>query len=99
MTGPGSALTAGAGRAVVELPDSLFPVDGFTSLHDPLRVRVLVLDDGTTRLAVTVIEQTSLFEDQIARTRYILRRTCAVEPDHCLIVAGHTFSAPHVLPP
>ena len=93
------ALRAGAGKAVVDLPSSLFPVDGFTAVHDPLRVRVLVLDDSTTRLCVTVIEQTSIFDDQLARTRRILHEVCAVDPAHALIVASHTFSAPHIHPP
>ncbi|MER7185110.1 hypothetical protein ABT404_37565, partial [Streptomyces hyaluromycini] len=99
MTTPLRTLTAGAGKAVVELPFSLLPVDGFSSVHDPLHVRVLVLDDGEAPLVITVIDQTSIFDDQIARTRKILRQTCGVPPERCLIVASHTFSAPHVLPP
>ncbi|WP_406005459.1 hypothetical protein OG440_04210 [Streptomyces sp. NBC_00637] len=99
MTSPTNPLTAGAGKAAVHLPSSLFPVDGFTSVHDPLYVRVVVLDDGTTRLALTVIDQTSVFDDQLARTRDILGRVCGVDPLDCLIVASHTFSAPHVPPP
>lgn len=99
MTAPGRSFTAGAGKAAVELPFSLLPVDGFSSVHDPLQVRVLVLDDGEAPLAIAVIDQTSIFDDQLARTRKILRQTCGVPPDRCLIVASHTFSAPHVLPP
>ncbi|MDT7845575.1 hypothetical protein [Streptomyces justiciae] len=93
------SLAAGAGKAAVHLPDSLFPLDGFTSVHDPLYVRVLVLDDGTTRIALTVIDQTSVFDEQVTRTQEIVQRACAVAPSNCLVVASHTFSAPHVLPP
>jgi hypothetical protein len=93
------SLRAGAGKAAVDLPASLFPVDGFTAVHDPLHVRVLVLDDAATRLAVAVIEQTSIFEDQIARTKEILHQVCGVDPAHSLVVASHTFSAPHIQPP
>jgi len=93
------ALRAGAGKAVVELPSSLFPVDGFTAVHDPLHVRVLLLDDSTTRFCITVIEQTSIFEHQVTRTKEILHQVCAVDPAHALVVASHTFSAPHVHPP
>lgn len=98
MTGIDSTFAAGAGRAAVELPPHLFPLEGFASVHDPLYVRVAVLDDGATRLALVVIDQTSVFEEQIDRTRDILRRSCAVDPLHCLVVASHTFSAPHVMP-
>ncbi|WP_406445179.1 hypothetical protein OHB00_48710 [Streptomyces sp. NBC_00631] len=99
MTGDGTVLTAGAGRAEVELPPGLLPWEGFTSVRDPLCVRVAVLDDGVTRLAVVVIDQTSVFDDQIDRTRQVVHRVCAVQPPDCLVVASHTFSAPHVLPP
>jgi len=92
-------LRAGAGRAAVDLPASLFPVDGFTAVHDPLHVRVLVLDDSTTRLSITVIEQTSIFDDQLTRTKEILHQVCAVDPANALVVASHTFSAPHIQPP
>lgn len=92
-------LRAGAGRAAVDLPASLFPVDGFTAVHDPLHVRVLVLDDSTTRVCIAVIEQTSIFDEQVARTKEILHQVCAVDPAHALVVASHTFSAPHIQPP
>ncbi|MET7573660.1 hypothetical protein ABZT04_35000 [Streptomyces sp. NPDC005492] len=94
-----AAFTAGAGKAAVRLPDSLFPLDGFTSVHDPLYVRVLVLDDGRTRLALTVLDQTSVSDEQLARTREIVHRVGVVDPLDCLVVASHTFSAPHVVPP
>ncbi|MFK4101541.1 hypothetical protein ACI2L1_15965 [Streptomyces sp. NPDC019531] len=95
----GRGLTAGAGKAAVDLPPSLFPVDGFTAVHDPLHARVLVLDDGASRLALTVIDQTSIFDDQIARTQRLLHEVCGVDPTRSLVIASHTFSAPHVLPP
>ncbi|MEU9448657.1 hypothetical protein [Streptomyces sp. NPDC048277] len=99
MSSPAHALTAGAGRSAVELPPAALPLEGFTSVRDPLHVRVVVLDDTVTRIALVVIDQTSVFDEQLARTREILRRTCAVEPLDCLVVASHTFSAPHVLAP
>ncbi|MFJ4621835.1 hypothetical protein [Streptomyces sp. NPDC088812] len=98
MTPLDDTFTAGAGRAAVDLTDGILPVDGFTGVHDPLHARALVLDDGRTRLALVVIDQTSIGEEQVDRTREILRRTAGVDPSHCLVVASHTFSAPHVLP-
>ncbi|MFD9323834.1 hypothetical protein ACFWDQ_40440 [Streptomyces sp. NPDC060053] len=98
MTPPDDGLRAGAGRAAIDLTAGVLPVDGFTSVHDPLHARVAVLDDGRTRLALVVIDQTSIFDDQVERTRKILRRTASVEASHALVVASHTFSAPHVLP-
>ncbi|MET7680413.1 hypothetical protein [Streptomyces sp. NPDC005423] len=93
------SLTAGAGRAEVELPSALLPVEGFASVHDPLSVRVLVLDDGATRAALVVVDQTSVFDEQVDRVRRIVGAACAVDATDCLVVASHTFSAPHVFPP
>jgi hypothetical protein len=94
----GRQFTAGAGRAAVDLSGPILPVDGFTSVHDPLNARVVLLDDGVTRLALVVIDQTSVFDEQVTRTRTIMHGTAGVEPEHCVVVASHTFSAPHVLP-
>ncbi|MBK3565219.1 hypothetical protein [Streptomyces sp. MBT62] len=73
-------------------------MDGFTSVHDPLYVRVLVLDDAATRLAVAVLDQTSIHDDQLARARDNLRDVAEVDPANALIIASHTFSAPHIRP-
>ncbi len=90
---------AGAGRSDVVFPADRFPIDGFAGQHDPLAVRILLLDDGTTRLAVVVIDMTSISGELIARMKAIVTEITRVGDDNTIICASHTFSAPHVFAP
>ncbi|MBR7833902.1 hypothetical protein KDL01_11530 [Actinospica durhamensis] len=92
-------LRAGAGRACIAIPAAALPFDGFHAVHDPLSARVLVLDDGPTRVALAVLDQTSVFEHQLARMLTLLHEVTGAAVEHCLVVASHTFCAPHVFPP
>ena len=89
--------TAGAGRADVQIPSELYPVDGFTAQHDPMVTRVLVLDDGSVRVGIVVVDQTSISEGSIAGMKAILKKVAGVQPENAIVVASHTFSAPHAL--
>jgi hypothetical protein len=93
------SLRAGAGRACIAIPAAALPFEGFHAVHDPLSARVLVLDDGPTRVALAVVDQTSVFEDQLARLLALLHEATGAPVAHCLVVASHTFCAPHVYPP
>jgi len=94
----GSGLRVGAGRAEVIFPPKLFPLDGFVGQHDPLAVRVLVLDDGAVRLGIVVVDITSLSADVVTAIKAVLLDVAAVSPGNGLVCASHTFSAPHVFP-
>ncbi|MFK4447616.1 neutral ceramidase [Caballeronia udeis] len=87
---------AGAGRADVSFPPSLFPLDGFTGVHDPLAVRVLLLDDGRARVGMVVIDLTSISDGMITSTKAILSGTAGVLPANAIVCAGHSFATPHV---
>lgn len=88
-------LKAGAGKSVIDLPASLLPIEGFGVEHDALAARVLVLDNGSTRLAIVVVDQTSIFEDLVNQLRDTVARVDGVSTGNIWIVASHTFSAPH----
>jgi neutral ceramidase len=92
------SLQAGAGRAPIELPQELFPfqAEQFTSEHDKLQTKVVLLDDGATRIALVVIDMTALSTDVIDLVRGIVQSTAAVQADNIMVSASHTFSAPHV---
>ncbi|WP_218018901.1 hypothetical protein, partial [Novosphingobium rosa] len=99
--GPGmapaqAALTAGASKAAIDLPASLLPLDDFTTLLDPLNVRVLVLADGGSRAAIAVLDQTSLSANDITAMKDAVAKATGTSAGNVLIVASHTFSAPHM---
>ncbi len=90
------SLQAGAGRAVIDIP--VLPVDGFTTIHDPLHARVLILDDGATRVVIASVDLTSIFDPTVQRLRAVLAAESAAAEHDILICATHTFSAPHIFP-
>jgi len=90
---------AGAARADIEIPVSAFPIDGFTGQHDPLAVRVLLLDDDHARAAIVVVDQTSIFDGNITAMKAIITNIAHVDAANIMICASHGFSAPHVFPP
>jgi hypothetical protein len=91
---------AGAGKAAIELPKELFPFPGeqFSVEHDKLQTKVVLLDNGANRIALAVIDATSLSDDVIDLTRQIINKTAHVAPANIVVSASHTFSAPHVPP-
>lgn len=96
---PGDApLLAGAGRAEIDIPAGLYPVDGFAGEHDALHARVLVLDNGSDRIALVVIELTSIFDDSLAELTTLVTRSASVRQENVIVSASHTFSAPHIPP-
>jgi neutral ceramidase len=98
LSAPASALTAGAGRADVALPQDLLPFQHFAVQHDALQARVLVMAEGDRRVGVVVVDLTSIFPDEIAAIRAIVQQAAQVRPDDVLVIASHTFSAPHIPP-
>ncbi|MFT4081693.1 MAG: hypothetical protein QM638_03830 [Nocardioides sp.] len=84
-------LRAQAARAAIDL-SAVLPLDGFT-VAGPLHVRVLVLDDGAARLALAVVELTSLFPETLALLKAELAAITGAQ--ETVIWASHTFCAPH----
>lgn len=90
-------LRAGAGRAEIQLPESLFPTEGFYGVHDVLYARVLLLESGY-KFAFVSLELTSLPAEQVIALQKATGKASDLLPENVVICATHTFSAPHFLP-
>lgn len=91
------ALRAGAGTAVVEIGGDILPIEGFTSVRDPLHARVLILESGI-RTVIASVEITSLF-DLVLET--MLQRLCALTGaarENVWLTTTHSFGSPHLWP-
>jgi len=99
MAAQAAELSAGAGKAAIAIPASVFPVDGFTGVHDALQARVLLLASGPKRIAITVVDQTSISGESVRQIQDIVSQATGAASEDILVCASHTFSAPHVLPP
>lgn len=94
-----------AGAATVDASPNRFPVivnGGFLAaradrVRDPLRVKALVLDDGSTRLAIVVVDTCMMPRDLIDRAKSIARERTGIAVDRMLVSATHTHSAPSVM--
>jgi len=87
---------AGVDKSDIQTSADMWPIDGFTCQHDPLAVRVLLLDDSRTRAAIVVVDQTSISEGSIAKIKALLTNLTGISFENTIVVASHTFSDPHV---
>lgn len=91
-----------AGAAVVDVTPQEFPINmpgGFNrnmaeKAHDPLSARALVLSDGTTTVAMVVLDNLGGATDVLDEAKQIASQATGIAPEHILISATHTHSAP-----
>ncbi|MGW0821073.1 hypothetical protein [Streptomyces sp. NPDC002845] len=93
-----SGLKAGAGKAVIDIPSSMLPLDGFTTVHDDLYIRILLLQNDSRRVALVVLDLTSISPEAVAALRTIVSDAAGVAPADIVVTVTHTFSTPHIRP-
>jgi dienelactone hydrolase len=94
-----------AGAATVDITPQVLPViinGGMAErtadkVVDPLHARCLVLDDGTTRIALVVVDSCMLPRDLLDQAKAMASQATGILPEHILISATHTHSAPSVM--
>jgi hypothetical protein len=64
--------------------------------NDPLHARCLVLDDGTTKLAIVVVDSCMIPRELVLDAKAQATKLTGIPADHILISATHTHSAPTV---
>jgi hypothetical protein len=91
-----------AGACAVDITPQRFPVlvNGMfhqreaTRQQDPIRAKCVVLDDGTTRLAIVVVDSCMMPRELLDRAKVLAHVRAEIPVDHMLIAATHTHSAP-----
>lgn len=91
-----------AGAAAVDITPQEFPLNmpgGFSanmaeSAHDPLHARALVLDDGTTQLAMVVVDSLGLAPEVIEEAKSLASEATGIPTERMLISSTHTHSGP-----
>ena len=63
-------------------------------VHDELQVRSLVLDNANTRLAIALVDSCVVPREVIDRAKRLITEHTEIPPDHVLVAATHTHSAP-----
>ena len=101
---PGGKRTLRAGAAAVDITPEEFPVivnggmlEGrATGVTDPLYCRSLVLDDGTARLVIAVVDNCVLPRPLLDEAKALAEKATGIPASHMLISATHCHSAPSV---
>jgi hypothetical protein len=91
-----------AGAYAQDVTPEKFPVSvngGFsdrkaTSANDPLHARCLVLDDGTTKLAIVVVDSCMIPREIIDAAKALAEKKTSIPAANVLISATHTHTAP-----
>lgn len=65
-----------------------------TSAHDPLHARCLVVDDGTTKVALVVVDSCMIPRELIDAAKAKAEKKTGIPTSHILISATHTHTAP-----
>jgi neutral ceramidase len=63
-------------------------------VHDELHARAIVLDDGQTKLAFVVVDSCMIPREVVTAAKKRIQDRSKIAPDHVLISATHTHSAP-----
>lgn len=93
-----------AGAYAQDVTPEKFPVSvngGFAdrkamSAHDRLHARCLVLDDGTTKLAIVVVDSCMIPKDLMDAAKALAQKKTGIPAGNILISATHTHTAPTV---
>lgn len=91
-----------AGAAAVDITPQEFPLNlpgGFKGnpaeiVHDSLHARALVLNDGTTTVAMVVVDNLGVARETADEARALVAERCGIPPDKILVAATHSHSAP-----
>ena len=94
-----------AGAAAVDITPSHFPVivnGGFlertaNAAHDRLMSRALVLDDGSLRLAIVVVDNLMMEQELIDDAKRLASLATGIPADRMLVSATHAHTAPSVM--
>lgn len=95
-----------AGAAAVDITPKHFPISvngGFTDrtatkANDPLHARAVVLDDGTTRLALVTVDSCLILRAVLDAAKAKAAAKTGIPAGNMMISATHTHTAPTVTP-
>jgi neutral ceramidase len=98
QVGAGRLFRAGAAASNITPPLDRPIIGGWNSppgvhVHDELYARCLVLDDGTTRLALVICDNLGIGRSVYDKARQIIADKTGIGADHVMMAATHTHSS------
>ncbi len=81
----------------VSLDGSISKNGPVSSVHDPLHARALVLDDGTMKIAIVVVDQCMTGRDVFDAAKDQVNEEIGLARNRMLMAATHTHAAPRTI--
>lgn len=81
----------------VPLDGTIMQIGPAKDVHDELHARCLVLDDGTTRLAFAVIDNTMISQDVYDHSKKLIHEQTGIPVQNICLSATHTHSTPRAV--
>jgi len=81
----------------VPLDGTIMQIGPARHVHDELHSRALVIDNGTTKLAIVIVDNTMISGDILDRAKEIIEETTGIPPSHVTLAATHTHSTPRAV--
>lgn len=81
----------------VPLDGAIMQIGPARHVHDELRARCLVLDDGATRLAFAIVDNTMISREVMDHAKRLIQESAGIPPERVLIAATHTHSTPRAV--
>ena len=95
-TDSGENLRVGAVMVAIKISEKYFPEEGLKGIYDNLYTKTLIVDNGTNKITLIVIDLTSIFPDEVGQVKKLVTQYSGIQSENVIVVASHTFSAPHV---
>lgn len=68
-----------------------------TDIHDPLYVKTLVLDDGSTKLVIVAVDNNRVLKETTDYVRTEVEKRFGIPPQNVMLSATHTHSGPRMV--
>jgi len=81
----------------VPLDGTIMQIGPAKAIHDELHARAIVLDDGSTKLAIVIVDNTMISGNILDRAKQLIERTTGIPPSHVTLAATHTHSTPRAV--
>jgi len=97
--GAAESLCAGVAETDITPPDQ-YPLSGYyherlaTGTIDPLKAHALVLQHGSQKVALVTCDLTGIAADLTAQVRRRAAQTTGIRPEHIVLTASHSHTAP-----
>lgn len=81
----------------VPLDGTIMQIGPAKHVHDELHSRALVLDDGSTRIAIAIVDNTMISGAVLDKAKAMIEKHTGIPPSHVLLASTHTHSTPRAV--